>query len=85
LITDLSCARDDFRDAHLDDLLHSGAAELDQTKRKAIYREIQQVMLEQALIVPMWIKKSTYVQRDNVHDVFIEPQGWPNFYDTWLD
>ncbi len=68
----------------MDDLLHQGAAEQDQAKRKAIYREIQEITLKQALIVPMWVRKSTYVQRDTLQDVVIEPQGWPQFYDTWL-
>ncbi len=76
--------RTGYKDPHLDELLEQGAAEQDQTKRKAIYREIQEIMLKQALIVPMWVRKNTYLQRDNVRDVIIDWQSWPGFYDAWL-
>ena len=42
-------------------------------------------MLKQALIVPMWIRTSAFLARDNVQDVMIEATGYPNFYDAWLD
>jgi len=76
--------RTGYRDAHLDELVRGGASEQDQTKRKAIYREIQEIMLKQALIVPMWVRTSAFVARDNVKDVMIEATGYPNFYDAWL-
>lgn len=76
--------RTGYRDAHLDDLVRGGASEQDPTKRIAIYREIQEIMLKQALIVPMWVRTSAFLARDNVKDVMIEVTGYPSFYDAWL-
>ena len=52
--------------------------------KKAIYREVQEIMLKQALIVPMWVRTSAFLARDNVRDVMIEATGYPQFYDAWL-
>jgi peptide/nickel transport system substrate-binding protein len=76
--------RTGYRDAHLDDLVRQGASEQDPNKRKAIYREVQEIMLKQALIVPMWVRTSAFLARDNVRDVMIEATGYPQFYDAWL-
>lgn len=73
-----------YKDPHLDDLLEKGAAESDATKRAAIYREIQEIMLKQALVVPLWYGLNTYVGRANVRDVVVEPFATISVQDVWL-
>ena len=73
-----------YKDAHLDELLERGAQELDSTKRAAIYKEIQETMLKQALVIPMWYGLNTYVGRANVRDLIVEPFAYPAVQDAWL-
>jgi peptide/nickel transport system substrate-binding protein len=73
-----------YRDPHLDQLLEQGSQEQDNTKRLGIYHDIQQLMMQQALTIPMWYRLDTFLTRSNVNGFIVEPYGYPQLYDAWM-
>jgi peptide/nickel transport system substrate-binding protein len=73
-----------YRNADFDALLESAASEADPTKRFEIYHQIQQTIMENALIIPLMENTYFTVLRANVHDVVLDAQGYPWLNDVWL-
>lgn len=53
----------------IDDLFNEGRGETDEFKRREIYNEIQQILLDQALIYPLYSNKRLLVTTSNVHEI----------------
>jgi peptide/nickel transport system substrate-binding protein len=72
-------------DAQLDALLEAARAETDQTKRVAIYHQIQKRVTEQAYSVPAYVSVRDTGTRGRVHNLTFDVRGWPDFYDVRVD
>jgi peptide/nickel transport system substrate-binding protein len=74
------------RDPELDALLEQGMQTLDQGKRQAIYAQIQQRIMEQALIIPIRDYVNLIGTSSHVKGLRFDTQGWfPWLYDVRLD
>ena len=77
-------ARIRFKDERLDQLLVQGTQELDRARRQAIYREIQEIVLRNALVVPLWNRHALVGARSTLRDLVLDPRGALSLYDAWL-
>ena len=77
-------ARIRFKDDRLDQLLSQGSEELDRTKRQAIYKEIQEIIFKNALVVPLWDHTDFVGAQAGVRGVSMDPHGYVNLYDAWV-
>ena len=77
-------ARIRFKDERLDQLLAQGAQELDRPRRQAIYREVQDIVLRNALVVPLWNRHALVGARSGLRDLALDARGTLSLYDAWL-
>ncbi|MBI5877257.1 MAG: ABC transporter substrate-binding protein [Chloroflexi bacterium] len=80
--------RSHINDPKIDALIDQGAAETDAAKRKEIYRQLQQIIMDQALIIP--VNEQVLYQVFSVKAVqdfktSTPGQGSPYLVDVWLD
>jgi peptide/nickel transport system substrate-binding protein len=74
-----------YVDAHLDELLVQGSGQADQAARKQTYGEVQMIVMQQALIIPLFDQIAYNGIRSEVHDVKVDARGWYRwFYDAWI-
>jgi peptide/nickel transport system substrate-binding protein len=71
-----------FSDPRVDDLIAQGRKELDQTKRKAIYLEIQRVLAEQLPSLNLWYLDNVLVHNPRVTNLTLNPSGNYDFLKT---
>jgi peptide/nickel transport system substrate-binding protein len=80
--------RSHINDPKIDALIDQGAAETDAAKRKDIYQQLQQIIMDQALIIPVneQVLYQVYSNK-NVKDfkTSVPGQGSPYLGDVWLD
>ena len=73
------------RDARIDELLAKGLSTMDAAKREAIYAEVQQRVMEQALIVPIRDYVNINGVSTQVRGLRFDARGWfPWLYDVQL-
>jgi peptide/nickel transport system substrate-binding protein len=77
-------ARIHFKDERLDQLLVQGARELNRVRREAVYREIQEIVLRNALVVPLWNRHALVGVRSSVRDLTLDARGALSLYDAWV-
>ncbi|WPP39751.1 ABC transporter substrate-binding protein [Paenibacillus hunanensis] len=73
-----------YSDPQLDTWLEEGAVTKDSTKRQQIYRQIQERISDQALIIPVYIFPYTVVASKSVHGLHFNYLGYPVFNDVTL-
>jgi peptide/nickel transport system substrate-binding protein len=73
-----------FRGEELDELLDSAAGIADPEERAAVYSEIQRIIMENALIIPLVENTYFTIVRNDVHGVVLDAQGYPWLYDVWI-
>lgn len=66
------------------DLVTRQAAESDTAQRMELVAELQQVLIDDAHIIPLWEIIQTKAFRDAVHDVTFDNGARMRFYDTWI-
>ncbi len=71
-------------DPELDRMLDEATAELDPEARREQYFVIQQYIMDQALIIPLWEEVVLWGAAANVEGIHFQPLGGVWFYDTWL-
>jgi peptide/nickel transport system substrate-binding protein len=71
-------------DPALDTMLDDATAETDRDKRKTMYEDIQQYIMDEALIIPLWEETVLWGANANVQGLHFQPLGGVWFYDTWL-
>jgi peptide/nickel transport system substrate-binding protein len=59
-------------------------AEPDPAQRAATYGKIQDLMIDNAFIIPFWEGGQFVGYTKNVHGLEVDFQSWLVFYDTWL-
>lgn len=73
-----------FDNAHLDDLLVAGQTTLDNTKRQQSYTEIQQIIMNNALFLPLHSRPDVLAARSEVKGLTFDSRGDPDLYDVYL-
>ena len=74
------------RDPRLDALLEEGARTLDPEKRKKLYAEAQQIIMAEALIIPIRDYVNLNVASAQVKGLRYDLRGWfPWLYDVYLN
>lgn len=75
-----------YKDPHLDELLDQGRGTVDQATRKQLYGEAQQIIMDQALVIPLYDQIGNNGISPKVHDVRVDARGWYRwFYDAWIE
>ncbi|HEY2494525.1 MAG TPA: ABC transporter substrate-binding protein [Paenibacillus sp.] len=69
-------------DPELDKLLEQGTVEADQTKRLEIYKKVQQYIIDNAVILPIYVFPYTVVALKSVEGVKFDTLGYPLFNDV---
>lgn len=74
-----------LKNTELDGLLEKGQATVDAAERKTIYGQAQQIIMDQAAVIPMYDQIGYNGVGKDVHDVRTDARGWYRwFYDTWI-
>lgn len=73
-------SRTRFRDARLDELLENGHTETDPAMRREIYGEVQQIIMDNALIIPIEEGTFSLAFKKNIKNVALDAR----VYYTWL-
>ncbi|MBP1963331.1 ABC transporter substrate-binding protein [Paenibacillus aceris] len=69
-------------DAALDKLLEQGVVEADEAKRKEIYKNVQRYIIDNAVIIPVYIFPYTVAASKNVSGIKFDSLGYPLFNDA---
>lgn len=72
-----------FKNPRWGELVDQAGTEPDPAKRKQLYTQINDFILDQAMIVPITLLPTTFIVRNNVHGLGFDRVG-PVFRDTWL-
>lgn len=74
-----------FESSELDELLETSATTLDWEKRQEILDQANQLVLEQALAIPLLTDFDVFLVRSNVKDFAWDASGWEKMTDVWLE
>ncbi len=66
-----------YSNKDLDALLDRAAVEMDQTKRMALYQQAEQLVVDDAPVLPLWFGKNYVLVNLRVHGYAIDPLGVP--------
>ena len=69
-------------DERLDELLEQGTAEADPAKREEIYKEAQNIIIDQAMIIPIYVFPYTVAASNGVDGIVFDTLGYPLFNDA---
>ena len=73
-----------FVDERLNGLLDAIAGEPDRAKRLTLVGEVQEYLLDQAYVIPIFEEPQAFAGSPAVKGVAFEAVGRPSFYGTWL-
>ena len=73
-----------YSNPEVDRLLAEGRSTLDAAKRQAIYIQLDHVLLDQAIAMPMMDELSVWVRRSNVEGVRYNYSTYPALSDAYL-
>lgn len=74
-----------FADARLDEVLDKGAQTMDPQARAALYAEAQKIIMDNALIVPLYLVYNNTMARAEVKGLRFDKRGWyPWLYDVYI-
>ena len=71
-------------DATLDKMLDDATAEMDRTKRQQDYIAIQEYIMNQALMIPLWEQTVLWGAGSSIKGLYPQSLGQIGFYDTWI-
>ncbi|MEI7064509.1 TIGR04028 family ABC transporter substrate-binding protein [Dickeya chrysanthemi] len=74
-----------FEDAQLNTLLDGIASATDRSKRLALVGEVQNYLIDQAYVIPIFEEPQVFAGRAATKGIGFEAVGRPSFYNTWLD
>ncbi|AOR63253.1 TIGR04028 family ABC transporter substrate-binding protein [Pectobacterium wasabiae] len=75
----------EFVDPHLNTLLDGIATETDHNKRLALVGEVQNYLIDQAYVIPIFEEPQVFAGAPTTKGIAFEAVGRPSFYNTWLD
>ena len=70
-------------DPELDRMLDAATAEMDSERRKQMYMDIQQYIMDQALTIPLWEEVVLWGANASVQGIHFQPLGGVWLYDMW--
>lgn len=73
-----------FEDTKLNGLFDAIAAETDAARRLALAGEVQNYLIDQAYVIPIFEEPQAFAGAPWVREVGFEAVGRPSFYSTWL-
>jgi peptide/nickel transport system substrate-binding protein len=73
-----------FRDAELDRVLADGDTQTDEAVREQDYVTAQRIIMENALVLPMFTVNTTYLNAPAVQNFGFDVEGYPFIYDIAL-
>lgn len=73
-----------FEDTQLNGLLEAIAAETDPAKRLAFTADVQNYLIDQAYVIPVFEEPQAFAGAPAVKGVEFEAVGRPSFYGTWI-
>jgi ABC-type transport system substrate-binding protein len=78
-----------FESARYGELINQSQRETDDQKLKAIMRELTQITLDEAFVVPIaeaasWLSLGPDVASASAKNIMWDDQGWPDYQDIWL-
>jgi peptide/nickel transport system substrate-binding protein len=74
-----------FKNTENDDVLVTGQATVDAAERKALYGRSQQIIMDEAAVLPIFDQIGYNGVGKDVHGVRTDARGWYRwFYDTWI-
>ncbi|RTE07885.1 ABC transporter substrate-binding protein [Paenibacillus whitsoniae] len=71
-------------DPKLDDLLEQGYLETDPEKRKEIYKQAQEYIIDNVYGIPTYVFNYSVASTKDVHGITFDSPAWPVFYDAWI-
>jgi peptide/nickel transport system substrate-binding protein len=71
-------------DDEYEELLAIGRTSLDEQEVADAYKRMQEIVMEQAPIVPVCHRRSLYGVSNTVHNFFAEPTGAFYLYNVWV-
>ncbi len=74
-----------FRDDKLNDLLTAISAEVDPKKRLALTGNVQNYLLDQAYVIPIFEEPQVFAGAPYFKGISFEAVGRPSFYGAWLE
>jgi len=77
--------RSRIKDKKIDELIEAGSKEIDQAKRLATYKELQKVIMDQALILPIQESTLVHVMTTNVKGFKADSLSRPWLYNVWIE
>jgi peptide/nickel transport system substrate-binding protein len=63
---------------------NQGRATLDAATRKKVYAQVQQRVIEQAYVVPVYVPQTIIGVSSSLNGLAFDPQPWALFYNAWL-
>ena len=74
-----------IKNTELDEVLVTGQATVDAAERKSLYGRAQQIIMEEAAVIPMYDQIGYNGVGKDVHDVRTDARGWYRwFYESWI-
>lgn len=73
-----------YQDPELDGLFDQGVTTLDAEKRKEIYARIQKLMMDKALLIPIYYLANVSAASAKLQGLFNDTAGYYWLYDAWL-
>lgn len=74
-----------FRDDKLNELLIAVSAEVDPKKRLALTADVQNYLLDQAYVIPIFEEPQVFAGAPYLKGINFEAVGRPSFYGAWLE
>jgi peptide/nickel transport system substrate-binding protein len=73
-----------YANPELDKALNDGAATTDPAKRLERYAKAQKIIMDEAIMLPIYNQVAVYALRGEVEDVTYEPRAYPVLYDVYM-
>ncbi len=74
-----------FKDALLDKWTNEGRETLDKSTRESVYAQVQQRVIDLALVVPLYVPESIFGVSQRLQGVAVDPAAWLLFHDAWIE
>ena len=71
-----------YNGPELDELLEQGEVEIDPTKRANLYKEAQQILVNEVVSIPIYLLPYTIATSSDVQGIKFDSIGYPLFYDA---
>ena len=71
-----------YNSPELDKLLEQGEVEMDLTKRAELYKEAQQILVDEVVSIPIYLLPYTIATSSDVQGIKFDSIGYPLFYDA---